>query len=249
MSLHAPLQLVPCHVGTELLDPAGEVHRASAALSNAHAAASPCPAEDGHVAVGRAVDVQVVPGPVGPLRGVGGVSGLVGSVWGVFPRCCAGQAGWWRGGSNLVEAAGLGRALPPPLVLADTVEGGGLVQPAAVRRDALDALGRLSSGAGTLWSTRESRGLPPPGTQETIDTALESSRRGERSFVETKCSFEAVRARDADQISDLSAQPPRWLMIGPSDLFDVAQRADAAAEALRRTPHRARTAAASARHA
>eukprot|EP00964_Phaeocystis_antarctica_P082964 scaffold52125_cov35-Phaeocystis_antarctica.AAC.1 len=33
--------------------------------------------------------------------------------------------------------------------------------------------------------------------------------------------------------------------MGPSDLFDVTQRADAAAEALRRTPHRARTAAAS----
>ena len=141
MSLHAPLQLVPCHVGTELLDPAGEVHRASAALSNAHAAASPCPAEDGHVAVGRAVDVQVVQGPVGPLRGVSGVSGLDGSAWGVFPWCCAGQAGRWRGGSNLVEAAGLGRALPSPLGLADAVEGGGLVQAAAVRRDALDALG------------------------------------------------------------------------------------------------------------
>ena len=60
--------------------------------------------------------------------------------------------------------------------------------------------------------------------------------------------FEVVRARYADQISDLSAQPRRWLMMGPSDLFDVAQRADAA-EALRRTSPHARTAAASARHA
>ena len=108
---------------------------------------------------------------------------------------------------------------------------------------------RLSSGAGTLWSRRESGRLPPPGTQETIDTALESSRRGERSFVETKSSFEVVRARDAEADLESQRQPPRWLMIGPSDLFDVAQRADAAAEALRRTPHRARTAAASARHA
>ena len=59
---------------------------------------------------------------------------------------------------------------------------------------------RLSSGAGTLWCRRESGRLPPPGTQETIDTALESSWRGERSFVETKSSFEVVRARGADQI-------------------------------------------------
>eukprot|EP00964_Phaeocystis_antarctica_P132712 scaffold96840_cov66-Phaeocystis_antarctica.AAC.2 len=61
----------------------------------------------------------------------------------------------------------------------------------------------LSSGAGTLWSRRESGRLPPPGTQETIDTALESSRRGERSFVETKSSIEVVRARR--QIWNLSA--------------------------------------------
>ena len=39
----------------------------------------------------------------------------------------------------------------------------------------------------------------------TIDTALESSPGREQSFVETKCSFEVVRARDADQILDLSA--------------------------------------------
>ena len=107
----------------------------------------------------------------------------------------------------------------------------------------------LSSGAGRYWSRRKSRGSPPPGTQRTIDTALESSRWGERSFVETKSSFEVVRARDAGADLESQRQPPRWLMIGPSDLFDVAQRADAAAEALRRTPHRARTAAASARHA
>ena len=75
---------------------------------------------------------------------------------------------------------------------------------------------------------------------------------GECGFVEKKFGFEVVRTCDADQISDLSAQPRRWLMMAkmePSDLFDVAQRADAAAEALRRTPPRARTAAASARHA
>eukprot|EP00964_Phaeocystis_antarctica_P126124 scaffold89849_cov97-Phaeocystis_antarctica.AAC.1 len=87
------------------------------------------------------------------------------------------------------------------------------------------------------------------GGEETIDTALESSRWGERSFVETKCSFELVRARDAEADLESQRQPPRWLMMGPSDLLDVTQRADAAAEALRRTPHRDRTAAASARHA
>eukprot|EP00964_Phaeocystis_antarctica_P029804 scaffold16812_cov36-Phaeocystis_antarctica.AAC.1 len=52
---------------------------------------------------------------------------------------------------------------------------------------------RLSSRAGRYWSRRESCGSPPPGTQRTIDTALESSRWGERSLVETKCSFEVVR--------------------------------------------------------
>ena len=69
----------------------------------------------------------------------------------------------------------------------------------------------LSSGAGTYWSRRESRRLPPPGTQETIDTALESAWRGECSFVEKKCSFEV----DATRISvpDLSAhQATLWLM-------------------------------------
>ena len=41
-----------------------------------------------------------------------------------------------------------------------------------------------SSGAGTYWSRRESGGLPPDGTQMTIDTALESSRCGDYGFVE-----------------------------------------------------------------
>ena len=41
----------------------------------------------------------------------------------------------------------------------------------------------LSSGAGTYWSRRKTRGSPPHGTQMTIDTALESSRSGDYGFV------------------------------------------------------------------
>eukprot|EP00964_Phaeocystis_antarctica_P036830 scaffold21016_cov102-Phaeocystis_antarctica.AAC.1 len=67
----------------------------------------------------------------------------------------------------------------------------------------------LSSGAGTLWSRRESGRSPPPGTQGTIDTALESSRWGQRSFVEYKCSFEAGVGCDASLEIWISGQPPR----------------------------------------
>ena len=71
----------------------------------------------------------------------------------------------------------------------------------------------LRSRAGRYWSRRESRGLPPPGTQETIDRALESCRwGGSVASSKKQLSSEIVCARDADQIS-ISQRPTAYAVV------------------------------------